>query len=199
MKQILNFRLLALLFASILVTSCDDDTPPSDNLPEVFTNVTLIFTPVGGGNAITAGAEDPDGEGPIDLIVEDEINLAAGTTYTLTFNVENRLDPDADLNQEIFDEDNEHQIFFAFTNNAFTTPSGNGNMGASNAADPINYSDTDENGNPVGLVSSWTTGAAVSGASFTANLQHQPGVKTSTSTSEDGDTDFLLEFVLNIQ
>ncbi len=65
--------------------------------------------------------------------------------------MENRLDLDVDLNQEIFDEDNDHQIFFAFTNNIFTTPSGDGNKGASNATDPINYLDMDENGNLVSI------------------------------------------------
>nr|WP_297917870.1 GTP cyclohydrolase [uncultured Allomuricauda sp.] len=200
-EQIKNLRFIALLFMAVAVVSCsdDDEAPEEENLPEVFTNVTLIFTPTGGGTAITAEAEDPDGEGLDDLEVKDEINLAANTMYTLTFNVENRLDPDADLNAEILDEDNEHQIFFAFTNDAFTSPMGDGNLGAGNADDDINYSDMDEDGNPVGLVSSWTTGAAQTGASFQVNLQHQPGAKTADSDSTDGDTDFNLTFVLNIQ
>lgn len=200
-EQIKNLRFIALLFMAVAVVSCsdDDEAPEEENLPEVFTNVTLIFTPTGGGTAITAEAEDPDGEGLDDLEVKDEINLAANTMYTLTFNVENRLDPDADLNAEILDEDNEHQIFFAFTNDAFTSPMGDGNLGAGRADDDINYSDMDEDGNPVGLVSSWTTGAAQTGASFQVNLQHQPGAKTADSDSTDGDTDFNLTFVLNIQ
>ena len=200
-EQIKNLRFIALFFMAIAVVSCsdDDDAPPEENLPEVFTNVTLVFTPAGGGTAITAGAEDPDGEGISDLIVDDQIFLAANTTYTLTFNVENRLDPSADLNAEILAEDNEHQIFFAFTNDAFTSPMGDGNLGAGNAVDDINYSDMDEDGNPVGLVSSWTTGAAQTGASFQVNLQHQPGANTAASDSTDGDTDFNLTFVLNIQ
>ena len=195
-----NLRLLALLFGAITIVSCsdDDDAPAEENLPEVFTNVTLIFTPEGGGTAITAEAEDPDDTGAADLEVLDDITLAANTTYILTFNVENRLDPDADLNAEILDEDNEHQIFFAFTEGAFSSPSGDGNIGAANADDPINYLDQDENDLPVGLRSSWTTGDAVTGT-FTANLQHQPGVKNATSTSESGDTDFDLEFDLIIQ
>ena len=205
-EQIKNLRFIALLFMAVAVVSCsdDDEAPEEENLPEVFTNVTLIFTPTGGGTAITAEAEDPDGEGLDDLEVKDEINLAANTMYTLTFNVENRLDPDADLNAEILDEDNEHQIFFAFTNDAFTSPMGDGNLGAGNADDDINYLDEDSeaqdgSGNPVGLITSWTTGAAQTGASFQVNLQHQPGAKTADSDSTDGDTDFNLTFVLNIQ
>ena len=201
MKQFFNARILAILFLTTFVVSCssDDDAPPAENLPEVFTNITLIFTPQGGGSTVTVTAEDPDGEGPSDLIVANAINLAANTTYTLTFNVENRLDPNADLNAEILEEDNEHQVFFSFTDGAFTSPTGDGNIGANSAADPINYLDPDENGNNVGLRTSWTTGTGQIEGQFTANLQHQPGVKTATSTSDDGDTDFLLQFVLNIQ
>ncbi|MEM8509732.1 MAG: GTP cyclohydrolase [Bacteroidota bacterium] len=206
-EQIKNLRFIALLFIAIAVVSCsdDDEDTPEENLPEVFTDVTLIFTPSGGGTPITASAEDPDGEGISDLVVNDEINLAANTTYTLTYTIFNALvTPAENIGAEILDEDDEHQIFFSFTEGAFSDPMGDGNIGAANAADPINYLDEDSDaqdgsGNPVGLVTQWTTGAAQTGASFRANLQHQPGAKTATSTSEDGDTDFDLTFVLNIQ
>ncbi len=203
-----NLRLLTLLFAAMAIVSCsdDDDAPDEENLPEVFTNVTLIFTPEGGGTAITAEAEDPDDAGAADLEVLDDITLAANTTYILTYTILNALDPDdvEDIGEEIEGEDDEHQFFFEFTDGAFTSPTGDGNIGEDNAADPINYLDEDSDeqdgsGNPVGLVTRWTTGAAQNGASFRVNLQHQPLVKTATSTSEDGDTDFDLEFVLNIQ
>ena len=200
MKQIFNLRLLSILVASLAFVSCDDDdAPPPQNLPEVFTDVTLIFTPNGGGNAITATANDPDGEGPSDLIVSGPINLATNTTYTLTYDIDNTLDPNADLNTEILEEDNEHQFFYGFTDGAFSNPIGDGNLGATNASDPINYLDQDENGRNVGLRTSWTTGGALSNGTFTANLQHQPNVKTDTSTSQDGDTDFFLTFELNIE
>ena len=66
-----------------------------------------------------------------------------------------------------------------------------------NASDPIVYNDTDGNGNPVGLNTSWTTAGASTGT-FTVRLQHQPDVKTATSGANDGDTDFELTFDLNI-
>ena len=205
-----KLRLLALLFGAITIVSCsdDDDAPAEENLPEVFTNVTLIFTPEGGGTAITAEAEDPDGEGAAGLeLLDPAITLATGTTYTLTFEILNALDPDdvEDIGEEIADEDDEHQFFFAFTDRAFSSPTGDGNIGEDNAADPINYEDEDSeeqdgSGNPVGLETTWTTSdTPTAGGSFTVNLQHQPGVKTATSTSEDGDTDFNLTFTLNIQ
>ena len=59
---------------------------------------------------------------------------------------------------------------------------------------------SDENGNPLGMNTSWeTSSSTLSGGSFTVRLQHQPGVKTASSGANDGDSDFDLTFVLNIE
>ena len=199
MKNIfkLNYLLYAVLTLFIF-TACEEDeaAPEEENEMEVFTDVKLVFTPTGGGAAVEAAAQDPDGAGVQELQVLGAINLAANTSYTLTMVIENCLESPCELmNEEIEEEDDEHQFFFAFTNDAFTSPVGNGNL--DNASDPINYNDSDGNGNSLGLNTSWTTGSASSGT-FTVQLQHQPDVKTATSGSTDGDTDFALTFNLNI-
>ena len=199
MKNIfkLNYLLYAVLTLFIF-TACEEDeaAPEEENEVEVFTDVKLVFTPTGGGAAVEAAAQDPDGAGVQELQVLGAINLAANTSYTLTMVIENCLESPCELmNEEIEEEDDEHQFFFAFTNDAFTSPVGNGNL--DNASDPINYNDSDGNGNSLGLNTSWTTGSASSGT-FTVQLQHQPDVKTATSGSTDGDTDFALTFNLNI-
>ena len=196
-----KYGMYTLLLGGALLSSCsDDDAPEVENVPEVFTDVTLIFTnTANAADVVRASAQDPDGEGVQDLQILDPITLSANATYTLTYEILNSL-PVAgpeDIGAEILDEDNEHQFFFSFTTDAFTDPTGDGNIDT--AADDINYNDTDENSNPVGLNTSWTTGSALTGGSFRVKLQHQPGVKTSTSGSTDGDTDFDLTFVLNIQ
>ena len=199
MKNIfkLNYLLYAVLTLFIF-TACEEDeaAPEEENEVEVFTDVKLVFTPTGGGAAVEAAAQDPDGAGVQELQVLGAINLAANTSYTLTMVIENCLESPCELmNEEIEEEDDEHQFFFAFTNDAFTSPVGNGNM--DNASDPINYIGYDGNNNPVGLNTFWTTGSASTGI-FTVQLQHQPDVKTATSGSTDGDTDFSLTFNLNI-
>ena len=199
MKNIfkLNYLLYAVLTLFIF-TACEEDeaAPEEENEVEVFTDVKLVFTPTGGGTAVEAAAQDPDGAGVQELQVLGAINLAANTEYLLSMMIENCLeDPCEDMNEEIAEEAEEHQFFFAFTNDAFTSPVGNGNM--DNASDPINYIGFDGNGNPVGLNTNWTTGSASTGT-FTVQLQHQPDVKTATSGSTDGDTDFALTFNLNI-
>ena len=199
MKNIfkINYLLYAVLTLFIF-TACEEDeaAPEEENEVEVFTDVKLVFTPTGGGAAVEAAAQDPDGAGVQELQVLGAINLAANTSYTLTMVIENCLESPCELmNEEIEEEDDEHQFFFAFTNDAFTSPAGNGNIDS--ASDPINYNDSDGNGNSLGLNTSWTTGSASSGT-FTVQLQHQPDVKTATSGSTDGDTDFALTFNLNI-
>jgi hypothetical protein len=187
---------------TIIGCSNDDDiAPEEENEVEIFTDVTLIFTNTAdNSDVVRASAQDPDGTGIQELQILDAITLAADTEYTLTYEILNALDPSdvENIGDEILEEDNEHQFFFSFTENVFSDPIGNGNIDA--AADPINYNDADENGNPVGLSSAWTTaGTASSEGSFTVRLQHQPDVKTATSGSNDGDTDFELTFALTIQ
>jgi hypothetical protein len=204
MNPFKNLQLLAILFSVITIIGCsnnDDDAPAEENEVEVFTDVTLIFTNTADiSDVVRASAQDPDGTGIQELQILNAITLATDTEYTLTYEILNALDP-ADvenIGDEILEEDNEHQFFYSFTEGAFTNPIGNGNIDT--AADPINYNDQDENGNPVGLSTTWITASTTSsGKSFTVRLQHQPDVKTATSGSNDGDTDFALTFALNIQ
>jgi len=204
MKLFNNFKkysLLAFLATSILMTGCNDDEEPEVvNELEVITDVKLIFTNIADAtDVVEASAQDPDGEGVQELQILDGITLGTDKTYTLTYEIFNNLEtPGEDIGDEIQEEDDEHQLFFSFSDGAFANPTGNGNI--DNASDPLNYNDADGNGNPLGLNTTWTTSSStLSGGTFTARLQHQPDVKTATSGATDGDTDFELQFVLNKQ
>jgi len=196
-----QYSLLVLLATGMFIAGCgdDDEAPDPENEPEVITDVKLIFTNSDdASDVVEANATDPDGAGVQELEISDEITLTANTTYILTYEILNSLEmPAEDIGEEIEEEDDEHQVFFSFTDGAFSNPTGDGNI--DNAADPINYNDQDDNMNPVGLNTTWTTGDALTGGTFTARLQHQPDVKTSESGATDGETDFDLTFVLNIQ
>jgi len=201
MKTYINkfYNYSLIIMTLIFISSCseDDAAPAEENEEEVITDVKLVFTPAS-GSVVEATAQDPDGGGVQELQVSGPINLVSGTAYTLTFEIMNNLEtPGEDIGEEILEEGAEHQIFFSFTDGAFTNPTGNGNI--DNASGSVNYNDTDANGNPLGLSTSWTAGDALSSGSFTVRLQHQPDAKTSISTANTGDTDFELVFVLNIQ
>ena len=145
---------------------------------------------------LVAPRDAPDGPGPQDLVVED-IQLAQNKTYEMAISLDNTIEGES-ITEEIEEEAEEHQFFFGWTGDVFTDPMGDGNI--DNSLDPLNYNDADENGNPVGLSTEWTTSSSsLTGGTFTVRLQHQPDIKTSTTGANDGDTDFDLEFVLNIQ
>lgn len=202
MKKVKLHLMAALAATFLFVTACggDDDAPDKENVVEIFTDVTLIFTnKAKASDVVKVTAKDPDGTGAKPLEVKGAINLTAGAIYTLTYEIKNALDPKdiEDLGKEILEEADEHQLFYAFTEGAFTSPAGNGNI--DKASDPINYKDKDKKNYPLGLKTEWTAGAARTGGTFRVKLQHQPDLKTATSGSTDGDTDFDLTFTLNIK
>jgi len=193
------FSFVLLASALVLVSSCkkdDDEAPPEENEEEIITDIILTFSPQGGGTPITATAQDPDGEGIQDLQITKEIELAANTVYTMTISLENSIEME-DITTEVEEEGDEHMLFFAFTDGIFSDPSGDGNL--DNRADDLNYNDTDKNGYPIGLSTTWTTGDATTGASFKVVLKHQPDIKSATSGSGDGSTDLDLSWPVTIQ
>lgn len=197
MKHIRNYLSVGLIVTGGLFTSCgDDDAPAAENEEEVIDLVTLTFTPQGGGTAIVATAEDPDGEGVADFETE-VINLDINTTYDLSIKVENSEEGE-NITEEIEEEDEEHMFFFSFTTDIFSDPAGNGNVDS--RSDDVNYNDQDANGNPVGLSTTWTTAeVASSNGDFQVILKHQPeGIKTATSTATDGESDIELTWTINI-
>ena len=201
-ERFINLRFLILLALAISVANCsdDDDVPPEEEELEVITDVALVFTNDSNSmDVVRATAQDPDGLGAMPLEVQTEpIILSANTSYTLTFEILNNLEtPGEDIGEEILEEDDEHQFFFSFTADAFTSPAGNGNI--DNAGDPLDYDDMDDNNNPVGLSTSWATGTGVTGGTFTVRLQHQPDIKTGDTGATDGESDINLTFNLEIQ
>ena len=212
-KQFISLKGLAVFASALAMVSCDDDdnntiaAPEPEQDVEVITDVTLIFTNAADAtDVVTATATDGDGDGiDEELEVREAITLSANTTYNLTFEILNASDstkaPD-DIAEEILEEADEHQLFYGFTEGAFSNPMGNGNI--DNSQDAVNYTDLDDNNLPVGLTTTWTTAGAATGSSFRVVLQHQPAengvaVKTATSGATNGDTDFDLNFVLNIE
>tara|TARA_Y100000766_G_C18900954_1_gene603383 strand:- start:1955 stop:2581 length:627 start_codon:yes stop_codon:yes gene_type:complete len=200
-SYIKRIGVIPVVAAGLILVGCkkDEEDPHHEHDHEVFTDVKLIFTNTEDSEDIVeATAQDSDGEGVDILQVKNAINLDTSKSYTLTFEIMNNLEtPGENIGAEIKEEDDEHQVFFSFSEGAFSNPSGNGNI--DKASDPIVYNDKDENGFPVGLNTSWETSSTpLEKGTFTVQLQHQPGVKTATSSVEDGDADFVLRFELNI-
>ncbi len=189
MKQLNLFLLFALLSALFLMTSCnnDDDAPEPGNDEEEITTLKITFQKVGAIGTTSFTWQDLDGEGGNAPTI-DNITLEAGATYTATIQLLNENE-DEDLNDEeynvtleIEEEDDEHQFFYTLSAGLNLTHS---------------YNDTDGNGNPIGIANNFTTGAASSGT-LRVTLKHQPGIKSSTTTINDGDTDIDVTFNVTI-
>jgi hypothetical protein len=196
----LRFICLLLVAGSLLFLSgCKKDDPKPENIPEAITKATLTFTPAGGAPVIVT-ATDPDGDGPLPRTLSGPINLVKNVSYTLKITLINELakptDPEYDIAAEVEEEADEHIFFFAWTNNTFSNPTGNGNV--DNRSDAVNYVDRDTKGLPLGLETSWTTINATGSGTFQVMLKHQPDLKSATSKSTDGESDLDLTFNLTV-
>ena len=118
----------------------------------------------------------------------------------LTLGMYNDLaDPDSDeynISAEVEDEGAEHMLFFGWTGNIFSDPSGSGNIGDREGS--VLYQDTDSNGLPLGLQTKWTTSGESTGA-LRIVLKHQPDLKSETSTSDIGESDMDVVFDVHVK
>jgi hypothetical protein len=168
--------LASLCLVATMLVACGDEAVRADE-PEFITTVTLAFTPAGGGTAVTASFDDPDGDGG-DPPVVDPIDLVAGTTYTATVAFLNKLEePPEDITLEIVDESDEHQLFF--TGTAVTGPASD-RPGA-----PLThtYADSDANGLPIGLANMFA--AATGTGELTVTLRHLPPLNDTPTKSAE--------------
>ena len=184
MKRTFFRSALMLLTVSLVFNACKkDDTPAPVNEEELITTLQVTLTESTSGSVQTFIFRDPDGEGGSGPTEFDEIVLEAGKTYTCSLDVLNESETPAEsITEEIEEESADHQFYF--------TPSG-ANITVSNL-------DTDTNGLPLGLNSTWTTGAASSGT-IAITLKHKPGIKAGGDAITVGDTDIEVTFNAEIQ
>lgn len=194
MKTIQNFKLYALtLVTALTFSSCsnDDDTPKPVNEEELITTVTAIYTPVGGGTAITLQYKDLDGEGANAPVITVSGPFAKNKTYNGNVTFKNDLaNPAEDITPEILEEGLDHQLFYQTTGtlNAFTYGTAASNF--------------DTNGKPIGLQSVFVTTEAASGT-LTITLRHEPNKSAANVASGDitnagGSTDSEVTFSISV-
>lgn len=177
-----GFIIIPLFLLSVLLLSCEKDEPEPVNEEEVITTVEVILTPEGGGIPVTLKFYDADGElGSIAPLVTVSGSLKSSTTYTAEIKLLNETEnPPGDISLEVKEEAKDHLVCFNVAGNIV-----------------IQYLDTDANNLPLGLVSSWTTGAP-GDASVTIALRHQAGTKTGECPGV-GETDVEVSFNLLIE
>ena len=188
MKTIKLF-IIALIGLTTFNSCSDDDAPVIVNEEEVITTLRLTLTPQGGGTPVVFLSQDLDGDGPNTPIVTSG-NLMTSTTYNGVVQVLNELEsPAENITLEVAEEDDEHQFFYNITG------------GAGNS---ISYADMDGNGNPIGILTTLTTGANATTNTMVVTLRHEPikdavGVSSGDITNAGGETDIevSLQFSVN--
>lgn len=190
--MLLNLRNYTLLLFALLIfaTGCeDDDDVDIPNEQEVITGVTLTLTPTDVSNDVVAFTfTDNDGDGPLPPATVTTGNLAANAAYNGSITFTNASDPMdiEDVTIEIRDEDDEHQVFYQTENGLNMT---------------FSYADSDDDNNPVGLITNVTTGNSSSGE-LTITLRHEPnkeaaGISISNPDVAGGEVDIQVEFDVN--
>jgi len=187
MKNLKNLFFILLMVSFVAFTACDSDDDVSDpddpNEEEVITTLTLTFSATG-QTTQTFTFRDADGDGGNAPTVDD-ISLVNGVAYTVDITLLNETEtPAEDVTLEIAEEDDEHQFFFTGT--------------AVGSVLTHAYGDMDANMNPIGLTNTVTTTSAGIGV-LTVTLKHQPGIKTSTTGINDGETDIAVDFNVTVQ
>lgn len=183
-----NYLLFSLvLIALVLNSACNDDEPELPNEEELITTVNYTLTPASGGAAVTLTFQDLDGDGGNDPIITGG-TLEANQTYTGSLELLNESEtPVEDITVEVREEDEEHQFFFQSSLTDLT----------------IAYNDQDADGNPIGLSTTVTTGAAGTG-NITITLRHEPNkaaanVSDGDITNAGGETDIEITFPIDVQ
>ena len=196
-KKMKNLKITTLTLIAVLAfSSCskDDDTlavTPPVNEEELITTVTAIYTPQGGGTAITLQYKDLDGDGPNAPVITVSGDFAQSKTYdgAVTFKNE-AANPVEDITPEITTEGVDHQLFYQKTGtlNAFIYGTSPSNL--------------DTNGKPIGLQSVFTTTGAATGT-LKITLRHQPSKSAANVASGDitnaaGNTDAEVSFNITV-
>ncbi len=194
-KYIFTFATAALLFSC----SSDDTLDPElENEEELITDFDITLSAAGLDDVVLS-ADDPDGDEEIDSITGG--TLVANTVYTGSITLTNELaedDEDPNVTAEIQEEDDEHQFFFIPV-----TMDAEGNLLDDVLDITTTYLDFDDDGNPLGLSFTLTTGEAAVG-DFRIVLRHEldknaEGVSDGDITNAGGSTDISVDFPIVIE
>ena len=178
-KQFMKIA-LGILVSSAVITSCKKDKA-EENVTELITTVIIKLTPTGGGTVLTYQFEDLDGTGG-NAPIAQEIVLAPNKVYSTEITILDKTKtPVKTVSDEVRTEANDHQFYF--------TPTAGTNLVVSNL-------DKDSKNYPLGLTSTWTTGAVSTGKVYIL-LKHKPGIKGASDPSTLGETDIDTQAAFN--
>jgi len=158
---------------------------PIVNQPENITTLKLQLTDSANiANVINVQYRDADGPGGNSATI-DSLLLDKSKTYLVDLVLlDETKNPVSIISDEVRTEGAEHQFFYSSTVAGIT----------------FRYTDSDANGNPLGLKFKLKTSNANASGKTKITLKHQPGVKVaSPGDITKGDTDVEVEFNTRIK
>lgn len=176
--QLLKVNILAALLLTIAFVSCKKDKKTEQ---ELITTVVVHLAATDGSFEQEFEWDDRDGDGGNAPVI-DEIVLPAGKTFNCHVHFYDRSKtPEEDITEEVESENTEHLLAYAVAGANLT----------------ITPTDTDDNGKPFRLATTWTTGAASNGT-VTITLRHEPD-KDAANPDTTGEVDAQAAFVVKVQ
>lgn len=173
-------------FMLLVFSSCSDDdepeTPLVPNEEEVIT--TLTYTLTNSTDTAVFQYLDLDGDGGNAPVITVD-TLMANQAYSGVISLLNELDtPPLNVTEEVSEEGTEHQFFYQPSSDYLS----------------VDYTDSDADGNPIGITTQLATIDAASGT-LTIILRHEPdktasGVPQGNIANAGGETD--IEVVFNV-
>ncbi len=183
-------HILSLSLSIVLLAACSEpDDPIIPNEEEVITTLQLTLIEQGGNDTLYFQFKDLDGDGgnaptfTIDTLMANKI-------YSGHLELLNEQNTPADtITSEIEDEAEEHQFFYQTDVTTLT----------------IGYADSDMDGNPIGLATTFETGNDTTQAgTLTITLRHEPnkfaaGVASGDISNAGGETDIEVNFNIYVR
>lgn len=176
-----TMKLIAFLSLAFFVASCDKEDDVDPNEEELITTVKVSLTAAGGTPQVFAfkDVDGPGGQAPtLDSIIIDGSKVYSASVQFLNESVS----PADDITAEVNAEADDHEVFYEPTVAGLTVTNRN----------------TDTKGLPLGVTSTWNTGAAGKGT-IKITLKHKPGSKASGDPVTKGETDVEVEFGVRVK
>lgn len=187
-----KINVMAVLLSMAVLAACEKDEDPiipdePQNEEELITTMRITLASAGGSQVRTLSFMDADGDGGGAPVITGD-TLSADTVYTAAILLLNESVSPADtISHEVEEEGAAHQFFFQWVN----------------ADVSVTYADADVNGQPIGLLSTWTANS-VSTGTVLVTLRHEPdksaaGVALGDIFNAGGETDIAVTVPVVVQ
>jgi hypothetical protein len=180
-KNKINYLLILLI--TVVLFSCKKASIAKNETEHLAINRIELILKQAGTTVATVIAEDPDGDGGNPPSRIDQINLQVNKTYDVEVKFINIINGvTKDITPTIQQQGREHEVFFVLTGLNL----------------PIQKTDVDGNGFPIGLKSVWVTGSSAASGSVLLKLMHKPLIKGANDSHTKGHSDIAISFQLNL-